>query len=496
MMSFDSFERVNKELEEKGKKLLVNPRNAAAGAVRQMDPKVTASRGVEFVAYGVGEYFENQMGYMPATHYDTLDLLEEWGFNIERGYRFVANDMQELTGFYYFIKEERPNLRFPIDGIVIKVNHRSAQDILGWLSRAPRYAIAFKYPAEEAKTLLEDITVQVGRTGAITPVGRLKPVFVGGVTVSNATLHNVDEIIRKGLLIGDMVIVRRAGDVVPEIVGPVDTSKRDGSEYEFVMPCTCPECGSDIQKEEGGKIYRCVGTMTCPAQKYGHFIHAVSRNALNIKGLGKEIIAEMLEKEMIEELHDLFELTYDDVAKLDEFGDKSIGNLLMAIRKAKDTTLARVLFALGIRHVGESTVKDLAKHFKSLEEIRDMDFADLKKLKDIGPETAKSLFDYFRDNWTRIDLLQKHLRIEVPKVSTLEQTLKGKTFVVTGSFEGRTREEIEAHIEERGGTVTSSVSKKTNYVIAGNDPSAGKVAKANDLGIQVLDFVPDRIDNF
>lgn len=496
LMSFDNFERVNTELREKGKKELVNPRNAAAGSVRQMDPKVTAHRGVEFVAYGIGAYTENVIGYLPDTHYETMTTLEHWGFNIERAYRFVANDMQELIGFYDFVKEMRPKLRFPIDGIVIKVNHRSAQDILGFVSRAPRFALAFKYPAEEARTLLEDITVQVGRTGAITPVGRLKPVFVGGVTVSNATLHNVDEIRRKGLLIGDTVIVRRAGDVVPEIVGPVDIAIRDGSEYEFEMPKCCPECGSDIVKEEGGKIYRCVGTMVCPAQKYGHFLHAVARNALNIKGLGKEIIAEMLEKEMIEELHDLFELNYDDIAQLEGFGDKSIGNLLMSIRKAKDTTLQRVLFALGIRHVGESTAKTLAKHFKSLEEIRNTDFIDLEKIEDIGPETAKAIFDFFRDYWTRIDLLQRHLRIEVPKESTLEQTLKDITFCVTGSFEGFGRNDVKDHIEQRGGSVTSSVSKKTNYILVGKDPSPAKVAKAAELGIQSLDFVPDRIENF
>jgi DNA ligase (NAD+) len=508
MMSYIDFERVNADLRQKGKKELVNPRNAAAGAVRQLDPKVTKYRGVEFVAYGIGAYVENIVGFLQDTHYDTMTTLEEWGFNIESSYRFVANDMQELIGFYNYIKEKRPTLRFPIDGIVIKVNHRTAQALLGYVSRAPRFAIAFKYPAEEATTLLEDITVQVGRTGAITPVGRLAPVFVGGVTVTNATLHNVEEIERKGLLIGDMVIVRRAGDVVPEIVGPArppdavadDKLKNDYVNAthlrKFVMPTHCPKCNCPIVKEPEGKIWRCTGGPWCPGRKAGYLIHAVSRNAMDIQGLGDKTIEEMVDLKMIDSLSDIYALKEDDLRKLEGVQDKTVSNIMKAIEESKTTTMAKVIFALGIRHVGESGAKNLAKYMPTLESFYENsgDVNFLMKIPDVGEKTALAIVEHMDNDANVHDLayLMTVLKIVPPEKKETSDEFAGLTFVVTGGFTDMTREEIKEHLELRGAKVTGSVTKKTNYVIAGADPSSGKVGKANELGVKVIDFIPIR----
>jgi DNA ligase (NAD+) len=508
MMSYIDFERVNAELRQKGKKELVNPRNAAAGAVRQLDPSVTKYRGVEFVAYGIGAYVENVIGFLQDTHYDTLTTLEEWGFNIESSHRFVANDMQELIGFYNYIKDERPKLRFPIDGIVIKVNHRTSQALLGYVSRAPRFAIAFKYPAEEAITLLEDITVQVGRTGAITPVGRLAPVFVGGVTVTNATLHNVEEIERKGLVIGDMVIVRRAGDVVPEIVGRANfktvtddneltNQMLNGVKYrKFVMPTHCPKCNCPIVKEPEGKIWRCTGGPWCPGRKAGYLIHAVSRNAMDIQGLGDKTIEEMVDLKMIDSLSDIYALTAEDLRKLDGAQEKTVSNIMKAIEESKTTTMAKVIFALGIRHVGESGAKDLAKYMPTLESFYensgDVDF--LMKIPGVGEKTALAIVEHMDNDANVHDLayLMTVLKIVPPEKKETSDEFAGLTFVVTGGFTDMTREEIKEHLELRGAKVTGSVTKKTNYVIAGADPSSGKVGKANELGVKVIDFIPIR----
>lgn len=500
VMSFDSFKRVNEELTNLGKKPLVNPRNGAAGSVRQKDPKATEGRGIEFICYGIGAFRENITTYLPDEQFEIMALLEGYGFNTEPNYRFVANDIHEIVGFYNFVKDERPKLRYPIDGIVIKVNHRSAQAILGWVSRAPRFAIAFKYPAEEAITLLEDITVQVGRTGAITPVGRLKPVFVGGVTVSNATLHNVDEIRRKGLLIGDMVVVRRAGDVVPEIVGPassvVDRTHPDALK-EFHMPVKCPICGNVIVKEEGGKIYRCSGGIACSAQKYEGFKHAVGRNALNIQGLGDRTLEELIDKGYLSELHDIFTLTREELLSLNSFKDKSVKNLLASIEKARKTTPAKALLALGIRHVGESTARELARQVVDIRDLGKMSVDTLSELAGSGPETARAIHDFFVTNWDRVDALLRCLEIESPKKDkVVKQTLAGKTLVVTGSFDGWTRESIEEYIRERGGKTSSSVSSKTDCLVMGKEPSMNKVKKASELGVIVVDFIPNVIEYF
>lgn len=498
VMSYTAFDKVNAKLKEAGQKELVNPRNAAAGAVRQLDPRVTKERGVQFICYGVGIWTEKLRGFMPDTHFEILNLLQQWGFNTEPDHRYLADNIEELIGFYNHVKDLRPNLPFGIDGIVIKVNHLSAQQILGYISRAPRFAIAFKYPAEEATTVLEDITVQVGRTGAITPVGRLKGVFVGGVTVTNATLHNVEEIERKNLLIGDLVVVRRAGDVVPEIVGPANPERRTGNERKFVMPECCPKCNSKIIKEPDGKVWRCTGGPSCPGRKTGYLIHAVSRNAMNIRGLGDKTIEELVDRGMVEDLIDIYRLNEGDIRCLEGMQDKSVENLMKAIEESRNTTMARLLFALGIRHVGESTAKTLAKHYPTIAIFLEkaLDLHDVMKIKDIGDKTAFAIVEYLRDpgNYGQLMHLEQMLIIEEPPTRVLTSEFVDLSFVITGSFNEMSREDVKGHIEDRGGKVTGSVSKKTNYVIAGTEPSAGKLQKATDFGIKILDFIPSKVD--
>ncbi|BDD79387.1 hypothetical protein [Burkholderia phage FLC8] len=492
-----AFLKTNAELHAKGEKEYGNPRNAAAGALRTLDSSKAKGRGLEFMCYGYGHFEENIINWMPDTHYGILELFSEWGFNTNSDYCWVANDVNEVIKIHNDVKAMREKLEFGIDGFVVKLNYRAAQAIVGFVSRAPRFSIAWKFPAEEAVTTLEAIDVQVGRTGAITPVGRLKPVFVGGVWVSNATLHNEDEIHRKGLRIGDKVIVRRAGDVVPEIVGPLE-KERTGNETFFHMPVHCPDCGSTIQKEdEEGKIYRCTGGLKCPAQKFGMFCHAVSRKALNIVGMGEKTIEELIEHRFIYELADLFELTADHLHELEGMGEKSIRNLLDAIEAARDTTPQRFVYALGIRHVGEETAKDLCRHTFNMDLIRELTVDELMRIEGIGEETAKSIYTYFRENWDSIEKLLKHLRF--PKKDdalTVPQTLKGRNFSITGSFEGMSRDDIKAFIEARGGNLLPSISKKAEFLLLGKEPSAGKVEKAMKLGLKFIDFVPEIIENF
>lgn len=496
MLSNAAFIQANVDQRLKGEREYSNPRNAAAGMLRTLDKDKAKDRGLEFMCYGYGYFEEKIVGWIPDTHYDILDLFGEWGFNTNEEYRWVANDIHELVGIFNHIKEMRPNLPFGIDGFVIKLNYRAAQNIVGYVARAPRFSIAWKFPAEEAITTLEDIEVQVGRTGAITPVGRLQPVFVGGVWVSNATLHNEDEIRRKGLKIGDKVVVRRAGDVVPEIVHPLE-NERNGTERPFHMPHHCPECGSDILKEEDGKIYRCTGGLKCPAQKFGMFIHAVGRKALNIVGMGEKTIEELIGLRFIHELADLFELTSDHLHELEGMGEKSIRNLLESIEAARDTTPQRFIYALGIRHVGEETAKDLCRKTFNMDLIREMSIDELMGIDGIGEETAKSIYTYFRENWESIEKLLKHLRFAKQSGElTVPQTLKGRNFAITGSFENMSRDDIKAFIEARGGNLLPSVSKKAEFLILGKEPSASKLEKAMKLGIKLLDFVPEVIENF
>ena len=518
VMSYDDFRRVNELLIADGLKPLVNPRNAAAGAVRQMNPEVTSHRGVEFIAYGVGFHKENIVGYMPNRQFKIMAMLMTNGFNTEGNYRFVGSNTFELIGYYNFIKDERPNMRYPIDGIVIKHDQVEAQILLGFVSRAPRWAVAFKYPAEEAITLLEDITVQVGRTGAITPVGRLAPVFVGGVTVTNATLHNVEEIERKGLVIGDLVIVRRAGDVVPEIVGRANLSTQDGdgeliakwtrtvgdnniSFRKFEMPTHCPKCGSAIVKEPKGKIWRCTGYDICPGQRAAQLNHSVSRNALNIEGIGDKTMEELVDLGLVERILDIYMLSESDLRQLSNVQDKTVNNIMESIEKSKKTTMARILFALGIRHVGESTAKSLAVHFPTMQSFLDKSksFSELMLVEDIGQKTAMAINTYmsFPDNLYQYEALMDIFEVEVPVEKPKTNGLAGHVMVVTGSFKGQSREEVEAHLESCGAKVTGSLSKKTTVLLVGDNPSQGKVDKARDLDMIIIHgFVPDTIDNF
>uniref|UniRef100_A0AAU7PEY6 DNA ligase (NAD(+)) n=1 Tax=Burkholderia phage vB_BgluM-SURPRISE13 TaxID=3159457 RepID=A0AAU7PEY6_9VIRU len=496
LMPHTSFLALNIAQERKNEEPYANPRNAAAGSLRVLDPNVTKSRDLEFHCYGWGHYVESLVGYMPDTLSDTLDVLSEWGFECNPDWRWVANDLPELIAVYRVVEKLRDKLPFDIDGIVVKVNYIAAQQILGFVSRAPRFAQAWKFPAEEATTLLEGIDVQVGRTGAITPVGRLQPVFVGGVWVSNATLHNEEEIQRKNLKIGDTVIVRRAGDVVPEIVRSIP-ELRKGDEKPFHFPHHCPKCGSDLVKEEDAAIYRCSGGLKCPAQKFGSFVHAVQRKALNIVGMGDKTIEALIELRFLRELADLFELDAGQLHELEGVGEKSIRNLLDAIEAARDTTPDRFLYALGIRHVGESTAKDIARHTTNMDLLREMSVEELEKIDGVGEETAKSIYTYFRENWDQIERLWKHLRFsKKPDGLTTPQTLKDCTFVVTGSFEGMSREDVKAFLEARGGKVSSSVSRKTDFLVIGREPSANKLEAAVKHGVNILDFLPETISKF
>lgn len=491
------FDRVNRERELKKMKLYVNPRNAAAGCVRQIDPNDSRNRGLEFMCYDLGDYHA-QDGYIPREQFKILNLLGQLGFESNNDHRWEATELQEVSGIYNYVLGERHQLPFDIDGIVIKVNYRGAQNILGIVGRAPRYATAWKFPAEEARTVLEAIEVQVGRTGAITPVARLKPVYVGGATVSNATLHNLDEITRKDLLIGDIVVVRRAGDVVPEVVYPV-RELRTGDEKPFHMPHHCPECGSDLVRQVDEKVFRCMGGIKCPAQKFGMFVHAVGRRALNIIGLGEKTIEELIERRFIFDLSDLFELTADHLHEMEGMGEKSVDNILKAIEKARNTTPERLLYSLGIRHVGEQTAKDIIEYEHNFHVLREMEIEELLTIPDVGPGTANSIYLFFRENWPQIEKLLSHVNLsERPKKvehqSTEGLTLLNRTICITGSFPEKTRDEIKLELEAKGAKVVNNVSVRTHALVAGENPSKSKLAQAMKLKVMVLDFIPDTIE--
>lgn len=445
--------------------------------------------------YGHGKIESETVGYMKNDHLANLKILNGFGFNWPEDMCFAVDEVQEVEGAYNLLKEKRESLPFEIDGMVIKVNNLNAQNILGYIAKSPRFATAFKFPAQEAETVVEAIDIQVGRTGALTPVARLKPVFVGGVTVSNATLNNYGKIVEKGIRIGSRVIVRRAGDVVPEIVKVIDDPNVDS--IPFHMPAHCPVCNSLVEKEEGGAIYRCMGGMNCSAQRKTLFAHAVGRKALNIQGLGEKTINALLDWGLVSELADLFDLTPEKLRKLELMGDVSIRNLLESIDAARDTTPARFIYALGIRHVGEETAKDLARYTFNLDVIREMDEKELMKIDGFGPETARSIYNFFRENWIKIDNLMQKVRFpkKVNEV-TIPQTLKGNTFVVTGSFSLGSRDEVKAYLEARGADVASSVSKNTDFLLVGEGASSSKIKKATEFGVQILDFIPKEVSKF
>jgi DNA ligase (NAD+) len=481
------FERMNARQREAGHKEFANPRNAAAGSLRQLDPKITAQRPLSFFAYGIGVL---EGVPMPATHSALLDWYREMGLPVNAE-RAVVQGADGLLGFFRTVGEKREGLPYDIDGVVYKVNRRDQQDVLGFVSRAPRFALAHKFPAEEALTKLIAIDVQVGRTGAITPVARLEPVFVGGATVTNATLHNEDEVRRKDIRIGDTVIVRRAGDVIPEVAGAL-IDRRPADAREFIMPTACPVCGSAIERLPDEAIARCTGGLFCPAQRKQALWHFAQRRALDIDGLGEKIIDQLVEQSLVRTPADLFNLGFSTLAALDRFADKSAQNLLDSLEKAKHTTLARFIYALGIRHVGESTAKDLAKHFGSLDPIMDASVEQLLEVNDVGPIVAEAIHQFFAEehNRTVIDQLRAPGKVTWPEGPPAPRApqgvLAGKTVVLTGTLPTMGRDEAKELLEAAGAKVAGSVSKKTDYVVAGAE-AGSKLAKAEELGIPVLD---------
>ncbi|CAB3789440.1 DNA ligase [Paraburkholderia caffeinitolerans] len=481
------FDRMNERQREAGQKEFANPRNAAAGSLRQLDSKITAQRPLSFFAYGIGG-LEGEP--MPATHSELLDWYAEMGLPVNSE-RAVAKGAQGLLEFFRAVGEKRESLPYDIDGVVYKVNRRDEQDRLGFVSRAPRFALAHKFPAQEALTKVVAIDVQVGRTGAITPVARLEPVFVGGATVTNATLHNEDEVRRKDIRIGDTVIVRRAGDVIPEVVSAL-AERRPVDAREFVMPTECPVCGSGIERLPDEAIARCTGGLFCPAQRKQALWHFAQRRALDIDGLGEKIIDQLVDQNLVRTPADLFNLGFSTLAELERMADKSAQNLLDSLEKAKSTTLARFIYALGIRHVGESTAKDLAKHFGSLDPIMDASIEQLLEVNDVGPIVAESIHRFFAEEHNRTVIEQLRAPGKVrwadgpPAPKAPVGVLAGKTVVLTGTLPTLTRDAAKEMLEAAGAKVAGSVSKKTDYVVAGAE-AGSKLAKAEELGVPVLD---------
>jgi DNA ligase (NAD+) len=485
LMLRSDFERMNAQQRAAGAKEFVNPRNAAAGSLRQLDPRITAKRPLRFFAYAVAEMSGTAT---PGTHSELMNRLTAWGFPVAAE-RAVVAGAAGLLDYYERIGAARRELPFDIDGVVYKVNRLADQERLGFVSRAPRFAIAHKYPAEEALTTVEAIEVQVGRTGALTPVARLAPVFVGGVTVTNATLHNEDEVRRKDVRVGDTVIVRRAGDVIPEVVAVVP-EERPILAAEFVMPKTCPVCGSAVEKPADEAIARCTGGLYCAAQRKRALLHFASRRAMDIEGLGEKLVDQLVDNAVVESPADIYRLDLDALASLERMAEKSAANLLEAIAKSKATTLARFIYALGIRNVGEATAKDLARHFGNLDSLLDADEGQLMQVPEVGPVVAVSVRRFFTETHNRqvIDQLRGagvHWH-EGETQAVAASAVAGKTFVLTGTLPTLTRDEAKDLIEAAGGKVSSSVSKKTDYVVAGAE-AGSKLDKAQELGVAILD---------
>ena len=481
------FAALNAAQTEKGGKVFVNPRNAAAGALRQLDPKVTATRRLTFFAYGIGAV-EWSGKKPPATQGALLDYLAALHLPVS-GERAVVHGVEGLLGYYRSMGAQREKLPFEIDGVVYKVNDLAWQERLGFVSRAPRFALAHKFPAEEMTTEVLAIDVQVGRTDAITPVARLRPVFVGGVTVTNATLHNEDEVRRKDVRIGDTVVVRRAGDVIPEVVRVLHDRRPRGAR-EFVMPTRCPECGSKIVRLEEEAIARCSGGLVCPAQRKQALLHFASRRAMDIEGLGDKLVDQLVDANIVRTPVDLYRLGIAALAELERMAEKSAANVVAAIDRSRNTTLARFIFALGIRHVGETTAKDLAQHFGNLDALLNADEAALMEVPDVGPVLAQSIRQFFSERHNREVIAQLraagvHWPEQVPR-RTPAGPFSGLTFVLTGTLPTLSRDEAKDLIERGGGKVSGSVSKKTSYVVAGTDPGS-KLVRAEELEVPVID---------
>jgi DNA ligase (NAD+) len=485
LMRRADFEELNRAQRDKGGKAFVNPRNAAAGALRQLDSRITASRRLYFVAYGWAAA-EGMPRFRKQS--EMLDYLAEERFPVADE-RKIVRSLDGLLAYYEAISKKRLQLPYDIDGVVYKVNDLAAQEELGFVARAPRYAIAHKFPAEEASTEIEAIEVQVGRTGALTPVARLKPVFVGGVTVTNATLHNEDEIRRKDVRVGDSVLVRRAGDVIPEVMR-VLMDRRPQQARAYAMPTQCPVCGSAVKKLEGEAVARCTAGLYCPAQRKQAILHFASRRAMDIEGLGDKLVDQLVDGAIVKTPADLYELKADTLIGLERMAKKSADNVIAAIERSKHTTLARFIYALGIRNVGETTARDLAEHFENMEDLGSADSDTLQQVPAIGPVVAQSIVQFFAEphNGEVVrQLMASGISFERTSAAAKKSgKLRGKTFVLTGSLPNLTRAEATQRIQKQGGRVTSSVSQKADFLVAGADPGS-KYDKAVGLGITVLD---------
>jgi DNA ligase (NAD+) len=475
------FAKMNEAREQAGEPTFVNPRNCAAGSLRQLDPKLTAQRPLSVYVYEVGVLD----GITFTSHHEKLRWMEAAGLPVNPR-RYEAKGLDGVRAAYQGLLKDRHALPYEIDGLVVKVDSDDYRKRLGQVSKSPRWAVAYKFPPEEVETQVEKIDVQVGRTGALTPVAFLTPVFVGGVTVSRATLHNEDEIARKDVREGDWVFLRRAGDVIPEIVKVIET-QRQGSEQKFVMPLSCPVCGSDVHREEGMAISRCTG-VSCPAQLVGRLRHFATRTALDIDGLGEKLCEQLTQTGLVKRHADLFALTVDKLMTLDRMGEKSAQNLVEALSRSKKTTLRRFIYALGIPQVGEATAKALAEHFRALEPLMEASTQKLQGVRDVGPEVASEIHAFFaepRNKEAVQALLQAGVEPQPPE-KVAQGPFSGKTLVITGTLSKMSRDEAKEAIERRGGKVSGSVSKKTDYLVAGDD-AGSKLIKAKELGVKVLD---------
>ncbi|KAE9525705.1 NAD-dependent DNA ligase LigA [Testudinibacter aquarius] len=483
-MPHQAFEQLNQDALQHGQKTFANPRNAAAGSLRQLDPKITRQRHLSLNAYSIGI---SEGVELPATHYARLQWLKSLGIPINNEIR-LCQGSAEVLKYYQDIAAKRDQLGYDIDGTVLKVNAIALQEQLGFVAKAPRWAIAYKFPAQEQLTLLKDVEFQVGRTGAITPVAKLEPVFVAGVTVSNATLHNGDEIERLGVAIGDTVIIRRAGDVIPQIIGIIE-DRRPADAKPIIFPQHCPVCGSAIVRIDGEAVARCTGGLFCDAQRKEALKHFVSRKAMDIDGVGDKLIEQLVERELIHTPADLFRLDKITLMRLERMGDKSAQNALNSLEKAKKTTLARFIFSLGIRDVGEATAQNLANHFKTLEAIRAADQEQLKQVQDIGEVVAMRVYLFWQEEHNRSvveDLLAQGVHWEaVEEKEISDNPLKGKNVVLTGTLTQMSRDQAKAYLQQLGCKVSGSVSAKTDYLIAG-EKAGSKLSKAQELGISVL----------
>jgi DNA ligase (NAD+) len=480
-MRTDDFEKLNQALGERGQRTFANPRSGAAGSLRQKDPAITAERSLSLVCHGVGHV----QGVRFKSHWEALQTLKSLGLRTNPENKQLDN-LDEVYRFCRHWEEHRHDVPYEIDGVVIKVDPIAQQEELGYTAKAPRWAMAYKFPPEERTTRLEDIRVHVGRTGAVTPYAVLDPVGVGGVTVTTATLHNEDEIARKDVRIGDTVIVRRAGDVIPEVVGPV-SSTRTGKEQVFVMPDKCPSCGSAIVREPGEAVARCTG-LDCPSQLIERIFHFAGRGAMDIEGLGYETLRDLIAKGWVRDAGDIYSLTRDQIAQLEGFKDKKIDNLERSIEASKNRPFANLLYGLGIRHVGGTAARALAQEVGSLDRIQEMSAEELESLDGIGPVMARTIETFFEQERNR-EVLDKLRRAGVNTVETRREVsgpLEGKSFVLTGSLASYSRQEAADAIERLGGRVVSSVSKKTDYVVVGDSPGASKLDKAGSLGIETL----------